>query len=340
HIFDLDNLVEGLSDDNLKLPLSCAFTRGDFLYNKSNWSLIFQDRDIQQLIVAKFEDVSKGPWVVHADQLEQSRIGIQDSPFGTIHDDLGFYRNEIYALTEQGLFRVATHKPKKNKFKVDRRADKIWDGRGSSLQPGGGGVAIAAANDGLFEYTYQSPRGVRTDPLQLTNRHTMFVNWAFASIYASSDLAPGFLAAYGWRDVEGQNAERQRERIFKRMCEEDEIFGDFVEPSLADTPNLEHLSWGAQEKLYLIQKDLIRAIRFTQKRVGSDPGTESPFQLIEDIELNIKDMGNPVWAGTAYYGVIIEFDTAVVVICSNGDRFYICGPIVRWRVFPRSQRYE
>ena len=45
-------------------------------------------------------------------------------------------------------------------------------------------------------------------------------------------------------------------------------------------------------------------------------------------------------AKVALFGTVVEFDSGLVVLTSDGNRHRVAGEPVSWRVFPRSRHYE
>ncbi|PDW02505.1 hypothetical protein CJ255_13565 [Candidatus Viridilinea mediisalina] len=333
YVYDWEKLIKSIVDTPyLTLPFTCAFSRGDLLYQPTDVSqLLFGDEDIKQVIEAKFHAASQRELVFSRPYLTHYLMGEQESPFAIIHDDSAIYNDQIFAITESGLFSAETHKPKKNKKKINHKADKLWEGIGTSIQVGARAIAIAAGNDGLFEYQFRHEH----QPKQLSSRHTLFANWAFTSIYGSSDMEPSYLAAFYWQrddqfeDIEGVRPKYTRQ--FSGIMEEARIFGQ---------QKFEiGLSWGRQEKMYRVSSTGLEAVRFKQGNLTSDDKTA--FEVLGLFDLGFSNGTEQVVSGgISYFGVIIETGDGLHVIESSGNTHFIQGPMTRWRVFPRSVQYE
>ncbi|MCG3771481.1 MAG: hypothetical protein JW384_02667 [Nitrosomonadaceae bacterium] len=330
YIYDWDRLVESLGTSYLRLPLVCAFSRGDLLYKPLSIRPLFDDKEVRSLLFQKFSALKSELDLDITDLAQTYRIGSQDSPFPTIHDDLTFHSNQIFALTEQGLHYAETHKPLNRKSKVGRMATKFWDGQGTSIRAKGGLLAVAAADDGLFEFEIDDLETV--DPTPVTSRHTIYADWAFASIYGSSDLSTGYLAAYidssGGNRYYGDHSERRLIDII----DESEIFDGQFASSMGP-----RFSWGVQDKLYLVIQNSVHAIRYSPWEAGSLIANKE-FSNIGSISMD--SVGSPISGATSHFGLVAEYDGGLSVISSDGEPYFIKGPVVRWRVFPRSIRYE
>jgi hypothetical protein len=345
YIYDWETLVESIAREELRMPLVCAFARGDLLYIPRDLSVIFEDREIRQVLDEKFHLVSQLDWSFSQLDIETFLMGQQDSPFDALHDDSSMYMNRLYCLTDTGLYSAQAHKPKNRKYKVDRASNKLWDGLGTAVKTKSETLAVAAADDGLFELSIRNHR----EPTQVSNYHTVFINWAFTSIYGSSDIESGHLAAYTWteEEIEGdrdfdasfETTDTRRVREFVRLVSEDEIFGE----SSQTTNGNRALSWGGQDKLYRATALGIEAVHFTQQYVADQMSNYRPFEPIGKIDLAIAGLENPgaaISGSVTLYGIIVEYEDALIVAASNGEQHVIPGPITRWRVFPQSVRYE
>ncbi len=334
HVYDWDSFIASIAQGPLRLPLTCGFAEGDTLY-RHPLQIVTGDPDIRSLLSEKFASASESDYVFTFQDLEAYLLGRQDSPFDSLHDDSAIYNNELFALTGSGLRRAEANKPKKNVYKVERKSEKIWDGAGTSLQAGRGYLAIAAADDGIFEW-HLSSNSLR----HVSERHALFASWNFTSIYGSSDIGPGYLAVFRWR-TGGSWSHRKLPlvREFARMVDEEGIFG----PLNQEDEGSGHISWGSQEKLYRAGIGWIETVRYTQKYAADPQEDRRPFQTMGKIRLNNADlsaMGPAVSGNVAFFGVVVEFDEGLAVVTSDNIIHAIAGPVTRWRVFPRSVHYE
>ena len=349
HVYDWEALVDSIARDGLRLPLVCAFSRGDVLYVPHGLSVLFEDQDMRMLLEEKFYLISQSEWTFTQHEIERFLIGEQGSPFDALHDDSSIYLNRIYGLTDTGLHSAKAHKPRSYKFKVDRTSEKLWDGLGTALQAKSRALAIAAAGDGLFELHLDDSR----EPTQLSKHHTLFVNWAFASIYGSSDVSSGHLAAFRWATGRGvaedelglddpfNDRAQSLIRELVRIVDEEEIFG----PTSQAGAGSKKLSWGNQDKLYRASSQRIEAVHFTQQHLADADHVNNtrPFDPIGKIEFDEGDIvgrSAPISGSAAYFGVVVEYEDVLVVVTSDNQQHIIPGPVTRWRVFPRSVRYE
>jgi hypothetical protein len=324
-VYDWDHAVElMIHQDSDRLTVTCAFSRGDYLYHPE-WSLVFRDPEIGTVLREKFSALAITPLDMPSSVLAESLLGSADS-IGGLADDTAVYRNQIYAATEAGLLRanIRQARSKRNRSGIGR-PETIWDGAALSLAVrSGGDLAIAAGAEGLFELSdlFSEPL---TDPTSVSARHTTFANYAFASIYGSSDNSGGYLAAYAWAH---QNNDSRLTRQYVKTFNDSEIFQSF-----------HGTSWANQEKIYLCEQGKLLAVKYVQGNVVPDKHRGDPFQIIGS--LDVPTANHRILAGgVAFFGTVIEHDTGLIVVRSDNSIFEISGPVTRWRVFPRSNRYE
>jgi len=335
HVFDWDSFLEYLSESTGHHFLVWAFSRGNELYQEFVSGPLFRDQDVRGLVQSKLQALSNLDLTFELSELNEFHMGTQASPFSELHDDLTIFRNIAYALNDDGFFSASIHKPKRRKYAVARTATKLWDGRGTSVTASKGGLAIAAAEDGLFEYSSWSCE----EPERIAEGHASFANWLFASIYASSTVSEGYLAAYRWiKEADASESFSQWRREPVGILNEDLIFGSQVQPI-----GTHALTWGSQEKLYKASSGRIMAVRFTQKYVedvGEEDG-QNPFESIGEIATNngARDAGDPLSAGASFFGSVVEYPDSIIVVESDLSVHRVEGAATRWRVFPRSHWY-
>jgi hypothetical protein len=332
-VYDWDALIHSLEDGRNRLPLLCSFTRGDYLYHV-DWSLVFDDQDVRHLLETKFQALASQHHEIDPSTLADYLLAQQDNPFGTMHDDSEIYINRLYGINDSGLSSVEVHNQRRRKRVIENETRQLWDGQGTSIRAGANSLAVAAADDGLFEIPIpvdealapDQSRGNGSDNFQLSKRHTLFANWAFASIYGSSDVEDSYLAAFEWRQEKEDEGRPRWERHFSRVVDAKSIFGQGG------------LSWGFQEKIYQPVRGGLRVTRFTQKYVSTEEGGEA-FSEPEFIPFQAWK-GEIIGGGATFFGTIVECENALVVLRSDGEFYNLPGAVTRWRVFPRSTRYE
>lgn len=325
-VLDWDRAITMLSTEADRLVLTCAFTRGDLFYLRTMWQVIFEDPDVQALIKQKFRTAAVNDIVVDPGALAAFEIGRQDSPFGLLHDDVAMYGSTLFALTERGLFGVGAHKNIRNVYKVERKSTKLWDGGGMCIRPGRAALAIAAGDDGLFELPIHD--GHPEEPSQIAARHATSAEWAFTSVYATSARSGGYLVGYGWERETAEDDDTPWRRVRAGIFDEDEVFGGHASG----------ISWGAEDKLYRLSGRHLLAVQFIQSHILNPEERAEAFMPIGEIHVAIQSP--PIAAGTTFFGTIVEYDQALVVIDSTEESHVIQGPVLRWRVFPRADRYQ
>ena len=256
---DWDKLIEQLPvDEPLRLALVWAFKQSDFLYRLAAMGL-FRDEEIRAVLNRRFSLLSEMALVVEEEQIRHVSIGQQDNRFPFPHADAAIYYRQLYVSSQSGIF--AANCSKRTKNPVSTRVLRLWDGpvlaRGASY----GSLALAAGEEGLWEYglggTYPWLTQLRENPHCLSSEHCGECQWAFYSIYGSSLNGPGILASYLREEDESEGDGRRpvKHRKFDQLVSEQEIFSDFGETPV-------HYSWAAQDKICQAANGAIRVAKY------------------------------------------------------------------------------
>lgn len=325
-IYDWEKSLEPLfsRDLNIRLPIITAFSRGDYLYG-ANFDLIFSDEEFKDLLQNKFVRIQ--------DEIEIQPLkrGEQDTPFKELHIDSEIYNNQLYAITSGGLWSATAHRNDK-KYPVSSRPKKRWDAYLQSIKAHSNKLAIAGGSDGLFEYRI-SGEDIYTDNFyhpedkitQLSEKHSLYATWAFSSIYSTSDIGSSVMIANYWSTEMGENRLN-----FGNIYDYSDIFGNTVNGSI---------SWAENEKIYYLHNSTLKAVNFNQSGLAPDNDMD-PFQEIYAAEITEYAGQEIIMADTVQFGTVIEDMDGLTVFRSDGEIYRINGPITRWRVYPRSKRYE
>lgn len=334
--YDYDAIVDYLGEKyGDRLALRLAFSRGDLLYqDPTSWFL--GDPQLREHLKARFLGMSTAQISVKPVEIEKFLLGEQENPFDELPSDIELYSNTIYATTSTGLWKANADRSKR-KYPVSTRPIKLWDLQSYSIQARGGRLALAAGKYGLFEYHFASSYGLRNlagifsaksgvgkslpivddNFFHISELHSSSVSWAYASLYVSSYLEDGYMALFSWHHLADGPLVRRYERVLK----ESEIF----------SPG--GISWGQGDKLYRESDYGIEVVQFNQKEENN------AFKKMGVIDFT-KTMGEALSGGVAFFGTIIEYENSVVVVTSDEHVHTIPAPAIRWRVFPRSRRYE
>jgi hypothetical protein len=321
--YDWDSLIEDIPvDARLRLALECGFRRSDYLYG-AHWSLVFSDPDILNAVVAKFSRLAKKPIVISENILKSYEVGEQDNPFPFPHADTTVYYRKMYSAGQSGIYETTCDK--KTRHPVSTRPERIWDCPLHSISASYRCLAMAAGADGLWEmsltghelFSFFHAEESDGPAHLLAPRECDDCEWMFYSIYGTSYDGGGFLAAFEKKGT----SDHERVRKFSRLVSGEEIFQS------------KGFSFGTRDKIYLTQPGLTRVVSYT-------PWDETR-RVVSLGSINIAEWkGEPVAGGVASFGVVIEYDNALIVLPSDGKPLTIRGEPVKWRVFPRSKFYE
>lgn len=337
-VIDWEKLVSELHNYHEdQLALSCAFTNGNYLYH-GDIKRFFGDNDIKSLLLNKFSKISQSVYSVDEIQLSRFIIYEQENPFGELPIDTLFLSNQVYTITDQGLFSADANKSAKRKRPVTNRLTKHWDCSLLSMNANKyAKIALSGGSEGLFEFDASSGReedrvdNEFEDRLSLISKHpSTFSNYQFLSIYSSSNIGSSFLSLFKWDEIEQKDimdGMYKPKRIMDREIPSAQIFGY----------NGQELSWGSHEKIYKAFNGGLDIVRFNN--YAKEDLDESLFSEVK--RLNFQPWkGEIIGGGVSYFGTIIECENAIVVLQSDGSFFNIPGSATRWRVYPRSFNYE
>ena len=370
--YNWDQLINSLNENN-DSAFVCSFIRGDYLYNKE-FSLLFKDPKIIDLLKHSFNDINNKNIIIDNDCLKKFIISEQENPFHELPLDTEIFDNKIYAALDNGLYYVNTHKNSK-KYKTERNASHLWDCPLLSLKISTSGrISLSAGSEGLFEYPQHNSEHLEiiynnnfhkidNSVYQISTNHSLYSDWNFSSIYNSSDINNSFLAVFNlekntnetYDEIESEDfideddsSNKKRYKYtnkihFQKIINDNEIFSNHNGNN--------KLSWGNADKIYKASNNGIDVVHFNQFNVkymsNNDlydlNGNHQILTNKQHIEF-LPWKGQIIAGNAAYFGTIVECENAIVVLYDtlndNYDSLTIQGPITKWRIYPRSIRYE
>lgn len=322
--YDWNGIVDSLFDDDKEsLAYTFTFKDGHNLY-KHSLTEIFRDEDFRNLLLQKMNVVSAKVHIVSPSQLRKHLISEQDVPGGDIPTDTEIYKNNLYYINDEGLFRSTAHRKTGNA--VSSRPVKLWDCKLLSIKANRyPQLALSGGDEGLFELdmsesTFGFGRRAEKNISQINTRHSSFANYNYLSIYSTSLVDTSYMAYYVWKkEKDGYHREYE---------------SDYSQGSIF--ANKEGLSWGAGDKIYLANQQGIDIVKFSNYKKNKDEN--KTFSSLDHYKKEIKK--EIIGGSTAYFGNIIEFMDGLWVVRSDNQITRINKPVTRWRIFPRSINYE
>lgn len=260
----------------------------------------------------------------------------QDTPFPFPHADSLMYGRSMYVVGQSGLWQADCNK--RNVYPVSRKPGRIWDAPVLAVSGNYGSLALSAGREGLWEVDlgwseYRQPKKAKN----ISKRPCIDCEWLYYSIFASSYDDSGYLASFSNElehvkknseddddidDLHSSVGQGPRKRIFEGEIDSSQIF-----------KKLGHYSWGVKDKVYSGGNKKISVSSYNPwDKYGN------AIQQVGTYEL--EHAGSIVSAGVASFGVVIEYDDAIVVLPSKGKAVMLRGEPVNWRVFPKSLHYQ
>ena len=331
---DWDRVIEGWAiEEHLRLALRCAFQRGDYLYGRQ-LQLLFSDSEIKGILKNKFEALTSYDLELSQRRLEGTTIKTQDVSFPFPHADSTIYKSNLYVASQSGVFSASCHNSRKSR-PLSTRPEKKWDAPVVSVSASYDTLALAAGDEGLWELPINDKGGPCVglpEPIPISHQTCQECSWAFYSIYGSSHVGSGYLAAFTLEKDQQTSypapellgrSELPSPRTFDRLVSDEEIF--------------EHrgYSWGAQDKLCQVTDGQVQVVRYEPRRA------ETVERLTNIGSLQLEEWkGDVVSGGVALFGTIVELENAIVILPSQGRPITLPGEPVNWRVFPGSKHYK
>jgi len=319
-----DELIDDWNlHDDIKLAFSFAFNRSDYLYLPDS-QILLHDPEIKSVVVQKFSRLADIEFGISRNELENYIKGQQTTPSVFPHSDIEIYKDQLFVASKSGLYRLTCNK--KTKYPISTKKNKCWDGSVLSISAAYGSVALAAGNDGLFEYAIEGNHSTfpySSEPERLSELSCKDCSWNYYSVFASGDNS-GYLADFMKGDNRDDDFRKLPHRIFDSVITAESMFGT------------SGYSWGMHDKICQAQLNSIKVLKYEPWSRYDDRSHYRTLGTIHHEEWK----GEIVSASTANFGIIVELENAIVVYPSAGDPITIPGEPVSWRVFPRSKRYE
>ena len=320
---DWNRLIDDLQvRDELRLAAISAFQRSDFLYRVTGTGIL-HDAEIREIVRRRLYRLSETPLEVSRRTIEGTTLGWQENRFPFPHADSEIYNRRLYVSSRNGVFAASCGSS--TKYPVSTRIEPLLEMPVSAVRASYRSLALAAGEEGLWQYNLDDFRdGSRTE--RVADRHCNECQWAFHSIYGSSSEGAGALASYRKYMEPSESGRVEWHRTLDRMIPDTEIFADFDEHD-------GEYSWAAQDKICQAANGSIRVAKY-------EPwNQESPLRRLGTLPL-ARYGEAVVSARVALFGTVVELDSGLLVIGSDGTTIELAGEPVSWRVFPRALYYE
>lgn len=334
-VVDWEKLITDLiigNDNEYSLTIESAFMNSDNLYSNNELATWLSFLDYKNKFKSELNELSKKEFIFSKNKLTKYIINEFENPFKDISTDIDIYYDTFYSLLDSGLWKIKFN-PESNEIFSESKISKLWDCPLLALKiRSGGRIGLAGGDEGVFEYDVfpknylgdsNKLKPVGKDIVKISDIQSLFINWSYSSIYNSSDIAESSLLAF-----EGSKDPNKLKYI-----------GNISQEEIFNSGEKSFLSWASDDKIYRITSSGVDMVRFTQSKLKENNYKEA-FMNRQTFDIQYSCEENVIGAGVGLFGNIIEYENGLLIMQSNNDFFYIKGPITRWRVFPRSVRYE
>ncbi len=237
-IINWENLVEYLIADkfpeHLKFVANCSLQDSDFLY-RYEWQLLWQDKKMRELLLARFKELAALPITITPKELRIFTVDELNNPFSFPHTDTLFYYNTLYVGSQNGVHSA--------KYSRSRRPEiiKLWDGPVLSMAAKYSTLALAAGDEGLFEYKLIFEKISEENIRKTSSKKANMVRWVYGSLFCGSYSTGGYLADYHTRQYKDKNTQkRETSRKLLNVISSSELFNRQMSVQY---------SWGVYDKL-------------------------------------------------------------------------------------------
>lgn len=348
-VVDWDRLVTDLGIRTGKtFAIEAAFRRSDHLYGPSA-RMFLEDRTFKDMVISRFGDLAQSNLQIDGRLLGRYCVQQTDSPSPFPHADSLFYNSLLYTVGKSGVYCSPCTTSRKGK--PVGTGVKRWDGSASACAASYNTVALATGENGLYEMiSGVSLKGELAipdyEPREVTDKDCTDCSWSFFNIFGTSRFQGSFLVQYRrddgpnrgnlvsqadaeWYGALERGVKWRRPRHIDRILEDREIFGGAARG----------YEVAYQDKIYSVHDQRILIVKANP--YASD--AESRLSHFGEVQIDAWK-GSLVSAKVAVFGVVLEYDSAIVVVGNGvGDELEIHTirhEPVSWRVFPRSANYR
>lgn len=326
-IVNWDMLIERIIETHEKkysFVIESAFKNSDNLYIKESAAMINREAFKYNL-----NELCNKNFFISEQDLNQYIIQKIRSPFTELPIDTEIYSNTFYSILDSGLWKIRFDDESDNIFN-DSKPKKLWDCSMLSLKVRSGGrICLSAGNDGLYEYDINPQNYYRNNsniiPMgdnvrKLSEKHSLFSNWIYSSIYSSSDIEESSMFGFRW----------------KKDSRELEYVGSYSKEQIFKNADKTKMSWANDDKIYSVTSTEIEIVKFIQSHLNNY--NTDAFEQMDTFKIDIT--GDIINASTGLFGNVIECEDELIIIQSNNEIYYVNDQITKWNIFPRSIRYE
>ncbi len=325
-VLDWDALIASWEiDPHLAIALESSFRENSLLYKVLGDPRAANDPDLTYLLASKLSALSGLDLTISEEQMRRFTLGTFDSPFAFPHADSEVHYGWLAVGSDDGIEAAHLRRRKAvgKRVWLDSGAARYWDGPVYGLSAAFRSFAIASGTDGVA--VLDLPTDDTDRPLSepvLAGDGTFYIgcSWLYASVFCTARRGSGMVIQYSWATEQERDPPR-RHRHLVGVLQGERLVG------------ARELTWAARDKLYAISEGGVTALRFrpTEElggKVTAIDRQELPHGLV------VQD------AASAIFGTVLEVDDGLRILATDGSIHELGGPVVRWRMYPRSTYYD
>jgi hypothetical protein len=327
HLFLRDGSFRIVNWDQLVRQLNCRRDLNRvlrFLVGESDYLYAAFDKwppghSMARELQRRLDEIGTLSLEVTAADLDAATLAHWTDLFPYPHAASVMYRGNLYVGSKTGI--TECRNLQSDDDPIEPRVDRVWDGPATDIAASYGSLAVAAGSEGLWEVPVlvsASIEGTNGLSYQRSAEPSTTCSWVSLGLFGGSSGGGRFIRFHattdaGYRDV--------RERVVQFEAASDKIFGS------------SGLTWGASDRFCQQSQGSLRVVRFVPqaKYERSRYKRESPIELRESVPA--------IAGGIGHFGVVMEHDSGLTIVCSDGSLMSVDEEPVNWRIFQRSRHY-
>jgi hypothetical protein len=335
---------------DLQTAVKLAFTESNWLYTEMGQCMT-ADQDIKKVLITQLKKLASKVLNMNTLDIWQDFQTTEGSPFNDLPTDTDIYNNKIYAASEAGLY-VAN----KNNLAKKPTATKLHDGQLLQIKASDGfqTLAASAGKDGLIEFKLSAQQSGTINKTKdstytvLSPKPCSACEWAYQSVIAWGNESAYFASFTEIKDPSSNKSTRQAGDVYQIF----DLFNKNIKNTNNDVNGTADFlskqsaySWGAHEKIYYATGKTVNVGNYKNKiknnnlsSIGlSNQDIFFAYQNTFDLDFDAREI---VATATASFGTLIELDTKIIVLATNGQTYSFPGEATHWRIFNRSKNYN
>lgn len=299
-----------------------------------HWKVFFEDEEIRRILEAKFRELESTTFEFKPESLKRFYATKSSrNNFSFPHADSDVYYNHMIVGSDEGvqISNISRAKDRSVGSLVYENDVPAFD-----ISPSNFNLAVASGDDGAYTINLIDSDQDRLvpefdtagEPAQIAEQDAFEIEWMFSNIITSNNGSQGVLIE---TDLPRVNERLDRiERIERYATVKPK--SKTLLSNILDTPEGSTV-WGARDKLCIASEDIISVYSYKPWKDFSDLDFLGSLLVPErDSEIQRTESAN--------FAFMLQMNSRLHVIQSDGGIFQPADEISNWRNFNRSKNYS